>query len=114
MSHFSYPHLPAQGLGHRDPRRPHVTGGIGDGVPVFVGDLGGTRTFAGDRIMEVMEREGQLVRAYVGSVRSGTTERVHAKTSRSGSTDRTYTGERTTTAPSRDYSGGRSYDKKER
>jgi len=36
MAHFSYTHLPAQGLGHRDPRRPHVTGGIGLGLPVFI------------------------------------------------------------------------------
>ena len=43
MSHFGYHHLPASGLGHRDPRRPHVTGGIGGGTPVFVGVIGGIR-----------------------------------------------------------------------
>lgn len=29
MSHFIYQHLPATGLGIRNPRRPHVTGGLG-------------------------------------------------------------------------------------
>ena len=36
MGHFTYTHLPAQGLGRRDPRRPHVTGGIGGGIPTFI------------------------------------------------------------------------------
>ena len=36
MSHFTTSWLPAYGLGHRDPRRPHVTGGLGDGIPVYV------------------------------------------------------------------------------
>lgn len=35
MGHFSYNHLPAIGIGHRDPRRPHVTGGLGGGVGVW-------------------------------------------------------------------------------
>lgn len=35
-AHFIYKHLPASGLGHRNVRRPHVTGGIGTGVPVIV------------------------------------------------------------------------------
>ena len=35
-AHFTYPHLPASGLGTRDPRRPYVTGGVGSGVPTFV------------------------------------------------------------------------------
>lgn len=43
MGHFSYSHFPASGIGHRDPRRPHVTGGLGSGIPIFVGDLGGLR-----------------------------------------------------------------------
>jgi len=30
-----YEHAPAIGLGHRDPRRPHVTGGIGAGIGVW-------------------------------------------------------------------------------
>lgn len=30
-----YDSLPAIGIGHRDPRRPHVTGGIGGGVGVW-------------------------------------------------------------------------------
>ena len=34
--HFTYRHLPASGLGVRDPRRPYVTGGIGGGVPVYI------------------------------------------------------------------------------
>jgi hypothetical protein len=40
MSWALYPHLPAQGLGHRDPRRPHVTGGVGAGVVVLVDQEG--------------------------------------------------------------------------
>ncbi len=35
-THFTYQHLPASGLGVRDPRRPYVTGGIGGGVPVYI------------------------------------------------------------------------------
>jgi hypothetical protein len=29
MNHFTYKHLPAGGLGFRDPVRPYVTGGLG-------------------------------------------------------------------------------------
>jgi hypothetical protein len=36
MAHFVYPHLPAVGLGNRDPRRPYVTGGLGKAVSVSI------------------------------------------------------------------------------
>lgn len=36
-----YGHLPAGGLGDRDPRRPYVTGGLGAGVFVFLPGPGG-------------------------------------------------------------------------
>jgi hypothetical protein len=49
MSHFVYQHSPAKGLGNRDPRRPYVTGGIGGGIPVFVGEAIPARTYEGDR-----------------------------------------------------------------
>jgi hypothetical protein len=41
MNHFSYKHLPASGLGFRDPVRPYVTGGLGLAVRIFrpVSDL---------------------------------------------------------------------------
>ena len=35
-AHFIYQHLPASGLGVRDPRRPYVTGGLGGGTPVYI------------------------------------------------------------------------------
>lgn len=45
--HFVYKHLPASGLGHRDPRRPHVTGGLGLGLPVFITDIIEKRIYRG-------------------------------------------------------------------
>lgn len=47
MGHFTYKHLPAKGLGHRDPRRPHVTGGLGLGLPVFITDIIEKRIYRG-------------------------------------------------------------------
>jgi len=49
MRHFVYKHLPAGGLGHRDPRRPHVAGGLGAGTWVwkllqYSQSVGGTRS----------------------------------------------------------------------
>jgi len=41
--HFSYKHLPAIGLGKRDPRRPYVAGGLGAGVPIFITRIDGKR-----------------------------------------------------------------------
>ncbi len=35
--HFVYEHLPAIGLGERDPRRPFVTGGLGVTITISVG-----------------------------------------------------------------------------
>lgn len=34
MNHFSYKHIPAGGLSTRDPRRPFVTGGLGNAVVI--------------------------------------------------------------------------------
>ncbi len=114
MSHFIYKQLPAKGIGQRDPQRPYVTGGLGAGVAVFSGDLGGIRTYDGNRILDTLAREGELVRAYSPSARDGMVDRAHTKTGRSGSTDRTYSGSRSSVGPSRGYSGDRDYDKKER
>lgn len=46
-AHFRYKHLPASGLGHRDPRRPHVTGGLGLGLPVYITDIIEKRIYRG-------------------------------------------------------------------
>lgn len=35
MRHFIYQHLPAGGLGHRDPVRPYPTGGLGFAYRIF-------------------------------------------------------------------------------
>jgi hypothetical protein len=35
MRHFLYQHLPAGGLGHRDPVRPYPTGGLGFAYRIF-------------------------------------------------------------------------------
>ena len=35
MKHFSYKHLPAGGLGFRDPVRPYATGGLGFAYRIF-------------------------------------------------------------------------------
>ena len=35
MSHFTYEHLPAMNLGHQDPVRPFVTGGLGFAYRIF-------------------------------------------------------------------------------
>jgi len=45
VSHTVYAHLPAIGLGKRDPIRPHVTGGIGAGLPLFITEILGSRTY---------------------------------------------------------------------
>ena len=45
--HFTYKHLPASGLGHRDPRRPHVTGGLGLGLPSYITDIIEKRIYEG-------------------------------------------------------------------
>jgi hypothetical protein len=112
---FVHSHLPAYGLGHRDPRRPHVTAGIGSGLPVFVGELGGTRTYDGDRIYTALAREGDLlVRAYTGVERGGETDRSYLKGSRSGVGSRSYSGDRQHGSPGRGYSGDRQYDDEER
>lgn len=37
MNHFIYQHLPATGMGVRNPRRPYVTGGLGG--PTFAYSL---------------------------------------------------------------------------
>lgn len=36
MMHVSYKHLPASGLGTRDPQRPHITGGLGATIKFFI------------------------------------------------------------------------------
>jgi hypothetical protein len=55
--HFIYKHLPASGLGHRDPRRPHVTGGLGLGLPTFITDVLERRIYRGrGRDTMVMDR----------------------------------------------------------
>ena len=35
MNHFLYNHMPAGGLGHRDPVRPYPTGGLGLAYRIF-------------------------------------------------------------------------------
>lgn len=55
--HFTYKHLPASGLGHRDPRRPYATGGLGLGLPVFITDILEKRIYRGrGRDQMVMDR----------------------------------------------------------
>jgi len=56
---MSYRYLPANGLGLRDPRRPYVTGGLGDGVPVFIFDILEGRIYDGDGRM-LMDRSRLL------------------------------------------------------
>jgi hypothetical protein len=114
MSHFVYQHSPAKGLGNRDPRRPYVTGGIGGGISVFVGEAIPARTYEGDRVLEALLREGELVRAYAPTIRDGESTRTYTRSGRTGSADRTYEGTRTLSPPSRDYSGDRTYDEEER
>ena len=35
-AHFTYKHLPAAGLGNRDPLRPYSTGGLGGAVRILI------------------------------------------------------------------------------
>jgi hypothetical protein len=56
MSFAVYGHLPAQGLGDRDPLRPYSTGGLGAGVFIFVvGPAGDIIVIYGSPVLEYIE-----------------------------------------------------------
>jgi len=86
MSHFSTGNLPAIGLGHRDPRRPHVTGGIGGGIPVFVTEVLKQRIYVDSgRTLVVKDRVLlERVRALIAAERtySGASERFSSRIER--------------------------------